>query len=249
MATKIGYFTAEQQEAFEKLTTQQKKYILFRAEGYSKTQSWRMTGYKGKNAGQIATLLERNNAVVKELAEVAVQHKRIKDFADGSGDLEQTITALAEQKGVEAAIAKIEGADSETAKRILFYRNIINGMIKTVKIKKRFNKAGELIERTVEETSDIEVRMKARKELDRLLGLTAGFEMEKLQVGQITVNIVDASKREELADSRNNVDLTLDIDKYAVVDGEEVVVVDETTETADGESQKDKFFDTVGGGE
>ena len=247
MATKFACFTAEQQAAYERLTPAQQRYILCRSQGYNKAESWRLTGYKGKRAAQVAALLERDNAIVKELADIVVQDRRLKNFTDGEGDLNDTAVMLAKQKGVEKAIRAIEGADSETAKRIVFYREIISGKIKTVKIKKRFNKAGELVERIVEETSDIAVRMQARKELDRLLGLNSVMEMDKLQVGSITVNIVDASRQEALADSRNNVDLTLDIDKYQVVDGEETVVVAEESETVDdSDTPKSKFFDTVG---
>ena len=41
-------------------------------------------------------------------------------------------------------------------------------------------------------------------------------------MGDITINIVDASRKEELQDSRNNP--SLDIDKLQNIDGQEVIV-------------------------
>ena len=83
--------------------------------------------------------------------------------------------------------------------------------------------------------------MKARKELDRILGLNQLPDLDKLQVGDITINIVDASKKEELADSRNNV--VLNVNDVEEIDGQKVIVEQEKVER---ESGKDKFFETVG---
>ena len=46
-----------------------------------------------------------------------------------------------------------------------------------------------------------------------------------MQIGGITVNIVDASKQEELEDSRNTV--KLDPEDVQVIDGEPVLVEEE----------------------
>ena len=75
------------------------------------------------------------------------------------------------------------------------------------------------------------------------------MDLGNLQVGDITINIVDASRKEELADERNIVNL--DMDKVEVIDGEEVVVAEEKTENADANnletpSEADKFFESVG---
>ena len=68
---------------------------------------------------------------------------------------------------------------------------------------------------------DVDVRIKARKELDRILGLNMLPNIDNLQIGGITVNIVDASKKEELEDERNRV--VLETKDFVVEDGQGTV--------------------------
>ena len=236
---KYAIFTEEQQKAYEALTTQQRAYVDFRGKGYKKAESYRMAGYSTKTAGVSAFQLEARNANIRELIEVLQANTKAKQLTQEESKLNKQIDALATQEGAEKVLETIENADPETMKRIQFYRDIMAGKIKTVRKITKFNAAGAIVERRVEETSDIEMRMKARKELDRIFGLNAMPDLGSLQMGDITINIVDASKKEELQDSRNNV--VLDIDKEETIDGERVVVVDEQTETA-----KSTFFEEVG---
>ena len=68
---------------------------------------------------------------------------------------------------------------------------------------------------------------------------------KKLKVGDITINIVDASKKEELADERNKV--YLDPENVEVIDGEKVVVEKEQEQKeSDDTSSQDKFFEAMG---
>ena len=60
-------------------------------------------------------------------------------------------------------------------------------------------------------------------------------DLGSLQMGDITINIVDASKKEEIEDSRNTV--VLEPSQY-----EEVV----TEEKDEQKSKSDEFFDNVG---
>lgn len=232
-------FTEEQQKAYAALSKQQRAYVDFRGKGHNKTESYRMAGYSSKTAGIGSFLLEKNNAVVRELVEVLQKDLKAKQITQQDSELNKQIDALATQKGAENILATVENADPETLKRIKFYRDIASGAIKTVRRTKKLNAAGEVIEMRVEEISDIETRMKARKELDRIFGLNELPDLGSLQMGDITINIVDASKRDELEDSRNNV--VLDIDKEETIDGEKVVVVDEETETP-----KSTFLEEVG---
>lgn len=232
-------FTEEQQKAYAALNKQQRAYVDFRGKGHNKTESYRMAGYSSKTAGIGSFLLEKNNAVVRELIEVLQKDLKAKQITQQDSELNKQIDALATQKGAENILATVENADPETLKRIKFYRDIASGTIKTVRRTKKLNAAGEVVEMRVEEISDIETRMKARKELDRIFGLNELPDLGSLQMGDITINIVDASKREELEDSRNNV--VLDIDKEETIDGEKVVVVDEETETP-----KSTFLEEVG---
>ena len=243
---KFACFTKEQQSAYEKLTHRQRQYVEFRGMGYSKSTSYKMAGFDGKVSAQAAYVLEKRNALIPELVECILGQKRVRDLSVQESALNQQIDALAMQDGAEKMMQVIEGADGETARRIQFYRDVMNGKIKTVRKTTRYNAMGEKIESKVEEVSDVETKMKARKELDRLLGLNQMPDLAKLQVGDITINIVDASKKEELEDSRNKVEL--DPNDVQIIDGETVIVEEEKVEK---ESGKDKFFESVGdnGGE
>jgi hypothetical protein len=95
----------------------------------------------------------------------------------------------------------------------------------------------------VEEVSDVDVKMRARKELDRILGLNQLPDLDKLQVGDITINIVDASKRDELEDNRNSIEL--DPNDVQVINGEQVIVEQDREETENA-SSSDKFFESMG---
>lgn len=246
---KYACFTVEQQEYFNKLPKRQRAYVEFRGQGYKKTEAYRMAGYDGKTAGQAAYMLEQRNPAMVDCIETLQNAKKAKDLLTSESKISQQIDALAMQQKAEDVLAKIDGMDGEQARRIKFYRDIVEGKIKTVRKTKKLNAMGVCVETKIEEVSDIEGRMKARRELDRLLGLQEIVDLGNLQVGDITINIVDASRKEELADERNIVNL--DMDKVEVIDGEEIVVAEEKTENADENnldtpSEADKFFESVG---
>lgn len=220
---KYACFTEEQQKYYEGLLPKQRKYVDYRGKGYSKTQSYKMAGYDVKAATQAAYVLEARNKGIRELIDVMISKRRAEDiFKNEKSSINQTIDALAEQESVEQMLSKIDGADSETAKRIQFYRDIITGKIKTVKKTKKYNREGVLVETKIEEMNDVDLRMKARRELDKILGLNSIIDVDKLQLGDITINIVDASKKEEVEDSRNKI--VIDMDNVEEVAGEQVIV-------------------------
>jgi hypothetical protein len=182
-----------------------------------------MAGFEGKTANQAAYTLERRTEHMAELIECLLGQNKLRQLSQADSDINKQIDALASQEGAEKAIAIIEGADGETAKRIQFYRDIINGKIKTTRKTTKYNAAGGVVEKKVEEVSDVEAKMKARKELDRILGLNQIPNIDDmLQVGDITINIVDASKREEIDDSRNTIELKPE--DVEIIDGEQVIV-------------------------
>ena len=231
---KYDCFTDEQQKFYDKLPIKQKKYVDFRGQGFPKTKSYTMAGYDGKAVAQLAHQLEKRNQGIAELVSVLLKQNRAKTLMEDDGVLSRRVNALALQKNADRLIESIEGADGETALQIKFYRDIVEGKTKTVRITKRLNTAGGLIEKKVEYVSDLETRIKARKELDKILGLNKGITLENFQVGNITVNIVDASMDEnEEGDSRDKITL----DNVQVVDDETVVVVDETEETVGDENE------------
>lgn len=241
---KIACFTEEQQAFYESLPARHRKYVDFRGQGYNKTISYKMAGYEGKNVSQCAHNLENKNKGIVELINTMLMVKKAKDVVENNEEssVNKQIDALALQTGAEKALEKIEGADGETARRIKFYRDVANGKIKTIRKTTQLNPEGAVIKTTIEEVSDIDTRIKARKELDRILGLNSVIDIDKLKVGDITINIVDASKKEELADERNKI--VLDPEDVEVIDGEKVIVENKDTNIED--SNKDKFFDVVG---
>ena len=207
---KYACFTKEQQEAYEKLPAQQRLYIDYRGSGNSRTSAYQMAGYIAKNSAQSAYLLERRNSNITELIQTLQTQTKARQLTQEESALNRQIDALALQEGAEKALEVIEGADGETAKRIKFYRDVINGKVKTKRTTKKLNALGAVVETRIEEIEDIDAKMRARKELDKILGLQQLPDLGKLAVGDITINIVDASKREELEDSRNVVDLNID---------------------------------------
>lgn len=238
---KYACFTKEQQEAYDKLPSRHRAYIDYRGQGNSKTNSYKMAGFNGKVAGQAAYILEKRSPTIVPLVDCILAQKQVRDLTVQESQINQQIDALALQDGAEKMLEVIEGADGETAKRIKFYRDVMNGKVKTVRTTMRYNAMGALIEKKVEEVSDVDTKMKARKELDKILGLNQLIDIDKVQMGDITINIVDASKQDELEDNRNSIELNPDDVK--IIDGEKVVVQEEKVER---ESAKDKFFESVG---
>ena len=237
---KYSCFTPEEQEVYERLPPRQRLYIDYRGQGNSKTMAYKMAGFGAQTAPQAAYMLERRNRTIRELVDKIYAQKQVRDLAKQDSAINQKIDALATQAGAEKVLEVIEGADGETAKRIQFYRDVINGKIKTVRKVKKLNAAGVVTETRIEELSDVESKMKARKELDRILGLNQMIDLDKFQMGDITINIVDASKQDELEDSRNKVELGPD--DVQVIDGEQVVVESEKVER---ENPREKFFASV----
>jgi hypothetical protein len=238
---KYACFTKEQQEAYDKLPSRHRAYVDYRGQGNSKTNSYKMAGFNGKVAGQAAYILEKRSPTIVPLVDCILAQKQVRDLTVQESQINQQIDALALQEGAEKMLEVIGGADGETAKRIKFYRDVMNGKVKTVRTTMRYNAMGALIEKKVEEVSDVDTKMKARKELDKILGLNQLIDIDKVQMGDITINIVDASKQDELEDNRNSIELNPDDVK--IIDGEKVVVQEEKVER---ESAKDKFFESVG---
>ena len=86
-------------------------------------------------------------------------------------------------------------------------------MEKSKRKRQQLNADGNVVSRKVEEISDVSAKMNARKELDRILGVNKVIDLGSLSYGDITVNIVNASKADELEDSRNNPTLVMEKDE------------------------------------
>ena len=225
---KVSCYTPEQQEYYDKLPPRQRAYVEFRSQGYGKTDSYIKAGYtKSKNSGQNAWILENKDPRLADLIETRLKVKQAKDILNADSEIGKQIDALAEVKTAENALEVLEQADGETMKQIKFFRDIVSGKIKTVKTTKMFNKHNELVSTKVEEISDIETRMKARKDLDRLLGIGKLVDIGKIEAGSITINFVDASKADEANNEKNKI--YMDLSEKTETIGDEVVIVEEET--------------------
>lgn len=227
VARKYKCLTPEQQETYEKLSAKQRAYVDYRGRGYDRANSYRMAGYGGKKElqRQAAHIMESRNPQLCEIVDTILRNNKAHELAVADSELNRRIDALATQKTAEKLLEAIDSADGETARRIAFYRDIVLGKIKTVRKTVKKNACGEIIETKIEEMDDVNTRIQARKELDKVLGLNTLPTFDTIELGGITVNIVDASKKEELEDTRNTIDLNMD--KIEVIDGEEAVVVAE----------------------
>lgn len=224
MATKrYSCFTAEQQAYYDKLNVQNQRYVDLRGKGYSRKSAYVASGYATSYPAQAAAKLEKANKGLVELIEV-LQKNASANLEDENSAINQIINALSTQNNNDRVLQAVSEGDGETARRIQFYTNIMNGITKTVKIKKKYDKDGNLIEKVVEQVSDIAIRVQARKELDKLLGLNEILDIGSLQCGDININIVDARKKDEDGDVRNKIEL--DPNNVEVIDDEECVVVD-----------------------
>ena len=235
-------FTKEQQEEYNHLNPTRRKYVDFRGEGHSKRDAYIMAYGSSNKASQKGYIVERSSRAIQDLIETLQNSNRgkamAKDILNNESELNKQIDALATQEFGEKLQVAIEQHDPSTMERLKFYRDIMNGKIKTVRKTQKLNAMGVVVETRIEETSDIETRIKARKEIDRILGLSNMPDMGSLQMGDITINIVDASKKDELEDSRNTV--VLDIDKQEEIDGEKVVVVSDEIEQEGGSANGTK---------
>lgn len=207
MGRKIACFTEEQQKAYDNLSPRHQLYVDYRGVGYTKAEAYRSAGYSNKNAKMSAYLLERTNQTVKTLVDVLQKRNmaanalamesgeiNFKRRDDADADRDHQTTALATQQDAEKILQTLQNADVNTADRVKFYRDIVNGKIKTTRETIVYDSAGVQKQRKIEIVDDVTQRINARKELDKILGIGTLAEMGHISAGQITINIVDASK-------------------------------------------------------
>ena len=108
-----------------------------------------------------------------------------------------------------------------TGGNIQFFRRIANGEYKNVKIVTKYDKDGNKIGTTVEESSDLDTRIKAQKEVMRMVGINDVVELGKVEAQNINIMIVDASKKN---DEQEKLDIKGDIKE---VDGKIEIVKEE----------------------
>lgn len=246
----IKSFTRRQNQIFNQMNQNQQQYILNRGSGMTKVDAYIKAGYTGRNARQNAYYMENTNPNIPELISVLLNEKiygvvdkfvteDVNNSVDKDvdknvdndidtdenmlADLNDELEKKARKNYIESKIKGITECDSETARRIKFYRDISNGVIKTIKKTTELEADGKTVKKVkIEEVNDVQVRIQARKELDRILGLSAVAVTDTLSVGNITINIVDAGKKEEQDDNRNKI--ILDDMETDTINGETVLI-------------------------
>ena len=207
MIEKFSCFTAEQQKAYEGLTEKQRIYVKLRGQGMTKSESYRLSGYNSSTAGQASYLMEKQNKVIAELIKTLLSADVPAGLEIGS-KTDKALGRVADADNNSTLQRIIDAGDSENARRIQFYRDVMAGKIRSVKRTVRRDANGDIIETKIEENSDVDVKMRARKELDRILCINdLPILQQSMAVGNtgITINIVDATKREKVEEPKPEV--------------------------------------------
>ena len=211
-------FTPEQQAIFDHLKDKSQRYLLFRAQGFTKKDAYGAAGYKlNHNSNKGANVLESRIPQCEELLSALRGHNTRLDAFKPDSEVSKKIDELAKKDFEMPAVVPGEliGTESqvdlanmsgETAREIQFYRDIVAGKICSVKTKETFDKDGNLIGKTVEKVKDLALRMKAREQLSRSLGLNDMLQIGQIKAGSITINIVDASKDDDDDEPKNVID-------------------------------------------
>lgn len=216
MGKRYACFTEEQQKQFDKLNANHKKYVIFRAQGMSKTDAYKMAGYAdttspGRNSWKLENYKHPEIPdLVAAMSGTGSRTALMNPKSDASKELDKKVKKIEEEKVppellipyetakenevVRQRPLEVEKLSDETAKNIHFFRQIAEGKIKSVKVTTNYDANGNIIGSKKEETSDIETRIKAQKELARLLGLKEVVEIGRATAGNINIMIVDASK-------------------------------------------------------
>lgn len=204
-------FTAEQQEFYNtKLTAREQLYVDFRGQGFNKSDSIRNAGYDSKYASGLARNIETNKPIIKDMIEAIQKDREDQSNVAKQPALDVDVIAKMIATDGDKAMEALSRSPDEMAKRINFYQRIVAGDLKTRKITQEIDpKTNLVIKKKIEETDDVAIRIKAREKLDELLGIKNINLLEKLKVNDITINFVDAGKKEELDDQRNKVDLNI----------------------------------------
>lgn len=205
----------EYRELYDELNAREKQYCIYRAMGLGKKESYIKAGYKDGSGAKVAAFnLEKNKNLYPIIEQLAKQARREQMFREGT-ELSKKVDKKAKEavppeldalfdKGVPESgqdvvsiDERVEAITPEEAKNAQFYRQIADGTIKSKKITSKYNANGELIEQTVVEDSPISERMKAQKEYCRILGMRDTITIGQVEANNITIMIVDATKRDE----------------------------------------------------
>lgn len=226
----------ELRKAYESLPERQRRYVDYRVAGFGKKDAYIKAGYKaGKNAAQAAYILERNIPQISQVIEAMAALKFVSDLDKAKGEPMEIIdakasVAVAQSKALMERIMKME---PEEAERLQFYMDVMSGKIKTKKKVKNISEAG-IVSYRIEEIEDVKIKFEARKEIDKILGLNRLLDIGKITAGSVTINIVDASKKDLGEEERPNHDIFKRTQ-------EEVIIIDDNVKKHDTEEDIVEF--------
>lgn len=188
-----------------------KQYTVNRILGFSKVDSIRAAGSNAKEGHSLsgtAQSLEERNPQIQEIVDYAQQNNLEAQLMNDKSTFAKTI----EEKKNELQMQQLNQATSvmspNMAESVDFYRKVVSGNIKSKKTTVTYDAKGKEIGRKTEFIEDVGSKMQAREKLDRLLGINAIQNLGQVQVGSISINIVDASKKEP--DEEREVDIQND---------------------------------------
>lgn len=232
---------------FNKLNATGKQYTVNRILGFNKVDSMKNAGSNAKDNSSLSSTaqsLEQRNPIIEEIVEYAQQHNFEKELLSDEGKFAKTL----DQKEREAKEQQLAYASSvmrpDMAESINFYRRVANGSIKKYKTTEKYDAEGNLLFRTREIVDDPSARMLARERMDKLLGINAIQNLGQVQVGSISINIVDASKPKDEDDID---DIIVDVDNIStdengneIIDEGTEIERENTVEVEKEEAQKEK---------
>lgn len=226
----------ELQKAYEILPDRQRRYVDYRVAGYGKKDAYIKSGYKaGKNSAQAAYILERNSPQISRIIDAMAALKFSSDLDKAKGEPMEIIDAKASVAVAEskALMERIKDMQPDEAERLQFYMDVMSGKIKTKKKVKNISEAG-IASYRVEELEDVKIKFEARKEIDKILGLNSLLDIGKITAGSVTINIVDASKKDLEEEEKPNHDIFKKTQ-------EEVIIVDDDVEKHETEESIVEF--------
>lgn len=205
---------------FNKMNQTAKQYTVNRILGFSKVDSIKAAGSNAKPdmLSSTAKSLEERNPQIEEIVQWGLEHSLESQLNNENSNFSKTL----EGKKAELEMQQLNHAASvmspNMAESVDFYKKVASGFYKTRKTIERYDSNGNLIERKKEVIEDVDAKMRAREKLDRLLGINAIQNLGQVQVGSISINIVDASKKEETEAERE-----VDFQPDALVQDEVIV--------------------------
>ena len=215
---------------FNKMNQTGKQYTVNRILGFSKVDSIRAAGSNAKEGHSLsgtAQSLEERNPQIQEIVDYAQQNNLEAQLMNDKSAFAKTI----EEKKNELQMQQLNQATSvmspNMAESVDFYRKVVSGNIKSKKTTITYDAKGKEVSRKTEFIEDVGSKMQAREKLDRLLGINAIQNLGQVQVGSISINIVDASKKEP--DEEREVDIQNDaiIRDETIIEQEPERVVEE----------------------